>query len=572
MHIDDQGVDPGTSVDLVAQPLVDIHLKSPKMTKERVVHGDERKVRVLGIVAGIILLMAWMNYINLTTSKSLERSKEIGLRRVSGASKRLMVAQFIFEAMLVKSVALVLSLIILIIALPYFNKLVGLSVNLALMDLLILREPAFWISSLGVVLIGGIVIGMYPGIVASSFTITGVVKTNFLSSKLGFYFRQTVIGVQYAACVGLMILTLGISDQVRFMKNTDPGYFKDQLLIIKAPLIVDSTFDRGLAKFRAEVERYPSVLAITSTSEVPGAAITQMNSLRNMGDGAEDNFVAYHMEIDENFVDTYGVKIVAGRNYSKGEPFSRDAVSNPLILNEEAVRRLGFKSASEVINKGVYFGWGEPDHKGNVVGVLSNYHQRSLQESYDPMIFLYVPNLSNQYTTLKILMVDSHNTIESVRKIYEKSFFGSPFDWFFLDEFFNRQYRFDQQFEHTFAAFSVLALGVSILGILGLSAFMIAQKSKEIAIRTVLGAGPNHLARLFSSDFLKVIVIVSMGTAPIAVFGLRQWLDTFAFRTTISASIVILPIVCLMLITVLTILVQIAITLSKRLVISLRTD
>ena len=541
------------------QPVADIHLKSPRMTKEQEVHGQERTVYFLMVVAVLILIIAWINYINLSTAKSLQRAGEVGIRKVAGASKRQLVTQFLYESVLINFLAICFSVIIVSLASPGFNRLTGKNLGNILHELGVLSEPVFWLTLVGVFVVGSLVTGIYPALVLTSFRIVDVIKGKFFGSRSGIALRKVLVGCQFAISVALIAGTFMVRSQVSFMRNQDLGYTKDQLLIVKAPRVGDSTYFTRLNAFKTEVKRNPHIQGLAPTGEIPGKLISQQNFIRKAGDGVEGNVLSYHFRIDDEFVPTYGLDILAGRNFREGEylPWPEKSEGNsPVMLNEQAIRALGYKDATEAANQVIYFGLGVDDVLAEIVGVVENHHQRSLKEGVDPIIYFPMRNFSGQYFTLKIDLEDPQQTISFIKDHYEHLFPGNQFEYFFLDDFFDRQYAADKQFGEIFGLFSGLALFVAGLGLFGLSTFMISQRTKEIAVRKVLGATTSSMVALFSKDFIMLIIIANLVALPLVYFMVDRWLETFAFRTGITWRMFVVPAVVLLVISLVTVCVQ----------------
>ncbi len=539
------------------QPITDIHLKSPKLAKEREVHGNERTVYFLGIIAMLILTIAWINYINLSTSKSIERAQEVGLRKVAGASQRQLIAQFLFESAIVNFLAIALSFIIVIVSTPYFYQLAGKNIEISMVDLV--DELQFWLILAGVFVFGSCFAGLYPALVLSSFRVTTVLKGKFFRSKSGAVLRKLLVTFQFTISVALIAGTIIVFRQVSFMKNQELGYEKDQLLVIKTPLVVDSLFHQKLEVFKTRSTRNPNIYHVAPSNEIPGKLISQVNFIRNKGEGTEANTGVFHFHIGTDFIDTYGLTVVTGRNFREDEDLSAFSKSTtqpiPVMLNEKAVASLGYKNTEEATNQLINFGLGpRDDWTGEIVGVVSNYHQRSLKEKYDPILYFPVknstPHLSGQYVTVNLNTNQLSETISFIEEEYAEVFPGNAFEYFFLDDYFNRQYAADQQFGRVFGLFSGLALVVACLGLFGLATFMISQRVKEIAIRKVLGATISGMAVLFSKDFVRLIVLANLIALPLVYLGVQRWLSNFAFQANISWLIFVIPAVILLIISI----------------------
>jgi len=555
------------------QPVTDIHLRSPNLTKEREVHGSDRTVYFLLIIGVLILIIAWINYINLSTSKSIDRAQEVGLRKVAGASRSQLVTQFLLESAMVNFLAMVLSFLLIVIALPYFNQLTGKNISASIQDLAGTNQSWFWPIVAGIFMLGSFFSGLYPAFVLSSFRIVTVIKGKFFGSKSGVILRKILVGSQFIISVALIVGTVIVFRQVSFMQDQALGYKKDQLVVIKAPRVADSTIFNRMDVFKTELKRNTKINSVASSNQVPGNQISQMNFVRNVGEGTEGNFLCFHFAIDEEFMNTYDIDLMAGRNFrEEGNLISPDAKSNPVMLNEKAVALLGFKSPEEAVNKLFTFGLGTKDWVGEIVGVVANHHQQSLKNGYDPIMFFSFTNFFGQYYTINLNMQNSSETIAFVKEQYERSFPGNQFEYFFLDEYFNRQYAADQQFGRVFGLFSSLALIVAGLGLFGLSTFMISQRIKEIAVRKVLGATIPSMVYLFSKDFVKLVILANLVALPMVYMIVDSWLSSFAFHVPLGWMMFVIPPIVLLIISLATVSLQTIRTGSVNPVRSLRSE
>ncbi|HTE30649.1 MAG TPA: ABC transporter permease, partial [Chryseolinea sp.] len=303
------------------QPIMDIHLNAPHMIKEQELHGSQQMIYFLLLIAGLILVIAWINYINLSTCKSIERAQEVGIRKVAGATKQQLIFQFLFESSTINFFSITLAIILVALALPYFNQLTGKDIGGGLMYFHAISEPWLWLMLLLVFTLGSFGAGLYPAFILSSFRIVTVLKGKFFGSTSGIVVRKVLVGSQFVISVTLIAGTIIVFRQVSFMRNEELGYVKEQLLIVKSPLVADSTFGDRLLSFKTELKRNRGIHSVAPTSEIPGKLISQVNNIRNIKEGTEGNIAAYHFYIDAEFVGTYGLEIKAGRNFFDQESF-----------------------------------------------------------------------------------------------------------------------------------------------------------------------------------------------------------------------------------------------------------
>lgn len=522
------------------QLLTDIHLKSPRMEKERAVIGSERMLNFLLLIAILILSLAWINYINLSTSKSVERAKEVGLRKVVGALKRQLVTQFLFESAAINLIAISISLLITLLVFPYFSQLTGRGTGITIFDSGFVYEPTVWLAFLVIFLVGSLLAGLYPAFVISSFKIATVLKGKFFGTRSGIATRKVLVGIQFIITIALVAGTIMIFRQVQFMRNHDLGYAKDQLLIIRAARVVDSLYSIRKETFKSALKAHPQIENVSITSEIPGTLLSQVNYIRKYHEGNEGNVKVSMYFVDHDFAPTFGLSIVAGRNFdARDRLYGHEAKSNPIMLNRKIIELLGFEKPEDAVNQLVNFGLGADNWIGEIIGVTENFSQQSLRVDYEPLIFFPAP--FGDYFAANVHMSNLPATVQHIKEKFEASFPGNPFDYFFMDDHFNRQYASDQQFGKVFGIFTGLALVIAGLGLYGLTLFMISQRTKEMAIRRTLGASIPGLVKLFSRDFIVLIVIANLITLPITYYLASVWLNNFAFRINIGWLMFVIP-------------------------------
>jgi putative ABC transport system permease protein len=542
------------------QPLADIHLRS-NYGKEAEANGSEREVWFLTIIGIFILVIAWINYINLSTARSMERAKEVGLRKVVGGLRLQLIAQFILESVVVNFLALLVAAILVLVCIPLFTYFAAATVNTGFLSSGLWQQYWFWLLLVAIFIVGAVLVGAYPAFMLSSFRPVIVLKGKFNASGRGILLRKTLVSFQFILSILLIAGTMVVYKQLSFMRNTPLGYDKDQLLIIKAPANRDSTFEEKVSYFRNSLLNNPVIHDIALSSEIPGKTITGRNTVRKASEDKTHNFITNQVEIDENFVNAFHVDITAGRNFLKNERtdiegniMKRNASLNAKVLvNEAVVKGLGFKSNEEALNKEVVFAIGPGEVKAEIIGVIKNYHQRSLKEPFDPVLYYYPSGSDWSYFSLNVNTANLGNTISSIQQLYKNVFPGNAFEHFFLSEYFDRQYQSDKNFGNVFGLFTLLAIFVSCLGLLGLSSFVIKMRTKEIGIRKVLGASVQSILVLFSLDFIRLLLLASAIAVPLIYFGTDKWLGNYAFRIHTGWYIFILPPLLLLVIALITI-------------------
>ncbi|MEI6614141.1 MAG: ABC transporter permease [Chrysiogenales bacterium] len=526
--------------DLKLQPLKDIHLTS-NFQQEYEVNGDLATVNFLQVIAIFIIAIAWANYTNLSTAHSLTRAKEVGMRKVAGASRGQLIAQFFLETVLVNLAAMALALAAVKLLLPFFRQLTGMPIEYT-----VWAQPWFWHTVLAMFLAGVFLSGLYPVLVLSSFKPAIVLKGKLGNTSRGMNLRKSLVVFQFVMAFGLLISTFTVFRQISFMKNQDLGFNLEKKLVIRAPRVRRASFGSTLQTFRQQLLKNSHISDFCVGTDVPGKQVLwDAGGIRRVG--TDDNKNYQIVGIDYDYVRVFALKFVAGRNFGKEYP----ADASALILNETAVKWLGFKGPAAAIGQKIIY-W---DTIYTVVGVLADYHQQSLKQLFEPHIFRFMPE-GRDVRGLFVLKLDTHemeSTLSGIRRLFNDFFPDNPFEYFFLDDYYNQQYKADELFGKVFALFSSLAIIVTSLGILGLSSFMAIQRTKEIGIRKVLGASTARILFLLGKDFLQLIVISFAIAAPISYFFMHYWLQSFALRTEMTAGLFLYPLAIVLTVTIATI-------------------
>ncbi len=524
----------------VLQPLEDIHLYSDLIQEARV-NGNGRSVYFLMIIAFFILVIAWVNYVNLATARAVERAKEVGVRKSVGAHKTQLVYQFISEACLVNLCAALLGIVMVYAAIPAFNQMADKQLTYS-----IFFDSNLWISLAALFAIGSLLSGLYPAFILSSYQPAMVLKGTMKSSREGMLLRKGLVVTQFVASVGLIAGTLIVYNQLKFMESRELGIDIDQTLVIHAPGVVDfdSLYGNYLNVYRNMVATHPDITAFTASSEVPGNLIYWTTSAQRLGDDESQRNQMYIMGIDHQFFKTFGNKLLAGRGYS--HEFTGD--SSSVVLNRKAVDIFNLGNPDNAIGQQIRIG-GDTLH---IVGVVDNYHQEGLKQDFRPTAFILQQN-ARSYFSVKMNTQRLDQTMAFLKEEYQRVFPNNPFDYFFLDTFFNRQYKNDRQFGSVFAFFALLAIVVASLGLFGLASFTAAQRTKEIGIRKVLGSSVPRIFLLLSRDFLKLVLLANVIAVPVVWFIMQKWLDTFAFRIDISVWVFVVSAVITVLIALVTV-------------------
>lgn len=533
----------GFTIALGLQPLTYIHLHSD-LSYEMRVNGNARYVAFLGIIGLLILLIAWINYINLSTARSLDRSKEVGVRKVTGATKFQLVRQFLFETLLVNLIALIIAIFLFELSMPYFEELAGKA-----MEGTLLNSWQFWLTLVTVFGIGAILAGLYPAFVLSSFRPIAALRNNLSARGVfsrGGGLRKVLVVVQFIASIGLIAGTIALYHQIQFMRQQDLGVDIEQTLVLVDNTGHDSTFIEKVNTFKESLLANTNILSFTASGDVPGREVGGSWNMKRADDQEENLKRARVFEIDPDFVTNYELEVLSGRNFSRD--FGTDEQS--VLVNETAVRVFGFNSPDNAIGKEISNASGS--QRFRIIGVLEDYHQESLKLNFKPIVF-FTQQYGWDYYSMKVKTDDISATVSFVEKQWKTHFPGAPLRHFFLDDYFNQQYAADVKFGWVVGLFSFLAILVACLGLFGLSYFTVAKRTKEIGIRKVLGASLNQILILLSKDYLWLILLASVVALPAAYYFTESWLQNYAYNINLGWWFFILPIFVVALIALFTV-------------------
>ena len=530
------------TLDLKMQPLADIHLTSNYL-QEYEANGNEDVVNILLIIAGFLILMAWVNYINLSTARSLNRAKEVGLRKVVGASRTNLTIQFFVETALLNLISLVAAICLLYLTVPYFNSITGMASEISIWS------QSWFIPAIILLFITGIILsGFYPVIALSSFRPAVVLKGKFGNTAKGSRLRKGLVVFQFAIAFILITGTLTVFRQISFMQNQDLGFDTEQILVLRAPRVRNENYGEKLKTFKEQLERTTAIEKVSSVTEVPGRQIYwDAGAIRKQGENPNKGKNYMIVGVDYDFIDLFDMKMTSGRTFSRDFPSDKNAV----MLNETAVSFMGFDSPEEAVGKNIDY-WG---NIYNIVGVVKDYHQQSLRDKFEPQIFrlmLTGRDVRGQIA-VKMNVQNVKETVELVNKRFAEFFPGNPFEHFFLDEYYDQQYKSDRLLGDVVGTFATLAIIITSLGIFGLSLFSALQRTKEIGIRKVLGAEVKNILLILSKDFIVLMSISFAIALPLLMYGLNIFLQSYAYRMELSVWLFLIPMLLVMTITLLTI-------------------
>jgi putative ABC transport system permease protein len=476
-------------------------------------------------IALFVLLIACVNYMNLATARSMQRAREVGVRKSVGASRGLLVRQFLGESVLMAMLALVVALVLVALALPFFNAVAG--KELSFWTIL---SPEFLLALVAAALAVGLLAGSYPALVLSGFVPALVLKGELTTSRHGARLRQGLVVFQFAVSVALIVGTVAVIQQLNYVRAQDLGFDREHLVVLTAQGVPGVQMAQRYETAKERILQHPGVLSAAASSSSPGNQPVP-RWLHAEGLEEDDSRRVRLLSIDHDFVETYGLDVIAGR------PFSRDFETDPqaALINESAVAAFGWGSPEEALGKWVDFG-GSMGLQRPVVGVVRDYHHLSLHERVEPMAIVITPSSFNRFT----LRLDGRQlpaAIEHMQATWAEIFPGFPFEYAFVDETFDTQYQAEARLSRVIGAFAALAILVACLGLFGLAAFTAQQRRREIGVRKVLGASTGHLVTLLSKDFLVLVAVAFVIGAPLAYFGMNRWLEGFAYRVTLGPEL-----------------------------------
>ena len=521
------------------QPVNDIHLDSD-FIGELKPNGDRQSAYFLAMVAVLILVIAWINYINLSTAKSIERAREVGVRKAMGGFRWQLVQQFLFESLILNAGAVAIAILLVILLTPRFGELTGRQLDYSLF-----RQKMFWLWT-GILIIGGALLaGLYPAFVLSSYKPSEVLKGRFKNTASGVLFRKGMVVIQFISSITLIVGTFTVYKQIRFMRDQSLGVNIDQTVVLQSPNVVDSTYQQKFQVFKNSIEQFPEVVAVSASTSVPGAAPDwNAGGIRRLSQGDDATKEYRIIKMDHDFIKLYGLQIIEGRGFS-GEVVNE---RKNVLMNESAMRQMGFTKPEQAINDHIYF-W---EDTFRIVGVLKNYHQESLKKAYEPLIFRY-DDAPGGYYSIKFNTGKVKESLAKFENEWSALFPGNPFIHFFLDDHYNQQYQADQQFGKVFGIFSTLAIFIACLGLFGLSSLTAIQRTKEIGVRKILGASIPSILKLVSRDYILLMIAAILLSTPLAWWIMNGWLEDFATRIALSWWIFAIPSMLIMLLALITV-------------------
>jgi putative ABC transport system permease protein len=520
----------GQDASMALQPIKAIHLNSHE-SDELQANGDIQYVYVMGAIAIAIMLMVWINFVNLSTALSLGKARSTGIRKAFGASRGQLVVQYLSESVFINFLAMSMAILLVCLCQAFFEQIMGVH-----LDFSMLGNLTFWLLMFGIFVLGVVLSAFYPAMVISSFRPIEALKNRVSSHSGSALVRQSLITIQFTAAIFLTVGTLVVYQQVNFMREHDLGANMDQMMVLRGPTSLNGAWDdqtsmqRKITRydhFKKELLQYSFVEHVTSVFHIPGEDIRQKVDEVDREDTGETKRAVFNVSsIDESFFPCYQVELLEGTN------FRRDLHEEHahVILNEQAVRALGYISASEALGKTIRF----HGSKWQIIGVARDFHQKALSEAIKPILFINKHPHEFGYYVVRVHSEDIQTTVSQVKAHWLKSYPEDPFHMFFADDYFNRQYQKDEQFGKLFTFFAILSILIANLGLVALTSFAMAQRMKEIGIRKVLGANLRHVVLLFFRRFITPIVLAALLAFPLLWFVLSDWLANYAYHISIN--------------------------------------
>ncbi len=516
---------------LIFMKVPDIHLHS-HTSNEYGPNSDIRYVVVFTLIAAFILIIACINFINLSTARSMKRAKEVGMRKVVGASRRELVYQFLGESLIIAFLALIISIVFVYFTMPLFKQFSGRELNFFLFG-----SFSHLLILLGVFLFSGLVAGLYPAFYLSAFRPTAIFQqSRWTSGNLGSILRKILVVFQFAISIALIICVGIVYSQMHYMRNADLGFNTNNIVLLPADQVINQKWQ----DVKQALQQHPSIISVTASKRAPTGRLLDSPGFRAQvkGKPVASTFSMPHNRVDIDFFKTYGMEIIAGRDFS--DKFPTD-FSEAYIINETAVRRLGFDSPQESIGapmEALGLSSYNVGRKGKIIGVVRDFHYESLHNAIVPVLTYVLPSTINT-VALRLAPGNIEEIMADVQEIWDRYHPGYPLTYSFLDQRIAALYQNETRMMRMFGVFSILAIFIGCLGLFGLASFMAEQRTKEIGIRKVFGASIQKIIFLLSRDFSKWVLLGNILAWPVSYLTMKGWLENFAYRIPIGIHVFI---------------------------------
>jgi putative ABC transport system permease protein len=514
------------------QPIRDIHLKS-NIEYETEPPGNDKAITILFIFSLFFLAIAWINYINLSSARAIERAKEVGVKKVAGVSKALLSAQFFMETLYLNLFCFVITLVLFLILNPLFQNITHIG------DFNILLNSSFWIITPVVFIVGSVLSGIYPTFIITQFTPITVLKGNFAKSSQGLAFRKLLVTIQFVVSLSLLIGTFIIFSQVNFLTNKNTGVNCTSKLVVKAPL---SNLERTehFNRFKAlknSLLTYPEIADITFSSDVPGIEIERWFYCYKKGSEPSTGLAHFRIDADNNFTDFYNIKLLAGRGFIESDlPDERK-----IIVNRKAMERIGYTNPEDAVGKIVLSG---ANRESEIVGVVDNFQFKSVKIEAGPVVILNQDG-AKQYLSVLLSKKGASNMqylLENMKQKFELYFPGQPFEYFMQEDLTAKNLKPDETFVVVFGLFSGLAIVISVIGVLGLIIITINQKMKELGVRKVLGANRLNIFKILSNSMSSLFLVALIIGIPLTYYVFDSWvLSNYIHRIQLNWIYFLIP-------------------------------
>lgn len=484
--------------------------------------GNKSYLYLMGMVGLMILVLAAINYMNLATARATKRAREIGLRKVSGADRIMLAWQFITESLVLSAIALLISFALIQLLLPFFNEMADKQLKLNFLD-----NPQVYMLIAGIAVFVGLLSGIYPALYLSSFQPSNVLKGKINIGRQSGWLRKGLVTFQLIISVIMITGTIIIYNQLNYMKNADLGFDKENVMVIP---VQDTTFRKQIKSFRDELKENPNILATAMSFAVPGGG-NGVQLMKVEKDGQMKEFVLNTIGCDHDFPALLGLEFVEGRSFDR-ENKTDDTTA--VIVNEATVRALqwGDKALGKRINRDFELD-GTGGHDLKVIGVVKDFHFKSMHNEVEPMMF-FIPNFPVNVLTVRVKPGSGENTIAFIKSKWESFGNDRPFDYTFLDENFDNKYSAEAKLGKVFATFALLSIIIALMGLLGLSSFVTAQRTKEIGIRKVLGASMEGIVSMLYKESIILVLIACSVALPVSWYLISNWLDNYAYHISLS--------------------------------------
>jgi len=517
-----------TKIDLQALP--DIHLKSTSSGQT----GGTENVWFYAVIGGFILIIAWVNFINLSTSLAINRAKEVGIRKSFGVARSQLISQFLFEAILINTIGAVMAIGIAYLLLPILSELIGKEIAFS-----VLQSSVFWAVSIPALLLGAILSGLYPAFILSGYKPINALKSTGLKSNGGISLRRGLVTFQFLLSILLITGSYLFYKQIYYMKTKDLGVAMEKIVVVPGPRVIleegREKLSQTYAVFKSNITKLHTIASITGTSNVPGKDVLWTGDMRKQGAPVDAAKKGNTILVDHNFTNTYDFDFLAGSGFTPEMP-----EYSGIIINERAVENFNLGTPEEAIGQSIIMSGVDTLR---IHGVAKNMHWSSLKEHLLPTVFLI--NQYNAFFSVKIDLSNIPVTLKHIEATYRESFPNDPFEFYFLDDSFNRQYQSEIQFGQLFSAFTTIGIFIACIGLFALVSFSATLRNKEIGIRKVLGAKVKNIMLLLSKEYAALLLIASLLALPMIILGSRLWLENYAFRTSIGVDLFIIPVLIL---------------------------